>query len=102
MTTNLFACRDCGAPSPTRRCGGCTGRLPVKRRTYERHTGGARYRNARAQVLDRDHHTCVYCGRPAREVDHVVPVAKGGTNTTHNLVAACRACNRRKGAKTAA
>lgn len=99
---NLFACRDCGTPSPTRRCAACAARRPRPARTATRHTGNASYRRLRAQVLDRDHHTCVYCGRPAGEVDHVIPVARGGTNTTHNLVAACRACNRRKGAKAAA
>lgn len=97
--TNLHACLDCGAPSPTRRCDACQARKPKPVRSSTRHTGNARYRRLRAEALDRDHHTCVYCGRPAGEVDHVIPVAAGGTNTSHNLVAACQACNRRKGAK---
>lgn len=41
--------------------------------------------------------TCVYCGNPAKEVDHVVPVAQDGTDRIDNLVPACRRCNRRKG-----
>lgn len=36
------------------------------------------------------------------EVDHVVPVAQGGTNDPDNLVLACTTCNRKKGARTAA
>jgi hypothetical protein len=40
---------------------------------------------------------CTYCGkRPAAselEVDHVVPVAKGGTNDPRNLVVSCSDCN---------
>jgi 5-methylcytosine-specific restriction enzyme A len=43
---------------------------------------------------------CHYCGknfRPAElTMDHVVPIARGGTSTPGNIVAACRACNRGK------
>jgi 5-methylcytosine-specific restriction endonuclease McrA len=31
-------------------------------------------------------------------IDHVMPVARGGTNTIHNLRVLCAACNLRKGA----
>ena len=34
-------------------------------------------------------------------VDHVLPRSKGGKNTWENLVAACKPCNQKKGAKTA-
>ena len=33
------------------------------------------------------------------EVDHLIPVAKGGKNELLNLVTSCRDCNRGKGAK---
>ena len=39
---------------------------------------------------------CVYCGAKATEIDHVIPRSKGGTNSTYNLVASCRACNQIK------
>ena len=39
---------------------------------------------------------CVYCGAKAEEIDHVIPRANGGTNSVHNLVASCRACNQMK------
>ena len=32
--------------------------------------------------------------------DHVVPIAKGGSNEDENLVMACRECNCKKGTKT--
>lgn len=32
------------------------------------------------------------------EIDHVVPVCRGGRNTAANLVLSCRRCNRSKGA----
>lgn len=48
--------------------------------------------------------TCAYCGEcagEALEVEHLVPVARGGGNEIQNLALACRACNRRKNTKTA-
>jgi hypothetical protein len=56
----------------------------------------------RFEVLKRDGFRCRYCGAtPAQamlHVDHVVPVAKGGTNDPMNLVVACQPCNSGKGA----
>ena len=43
---------------------------------------------------------CHYCGKKfaARELtmDHIVPIARGGTSTKGNVVPACRACNQSK------
>lgn len=54
-------------------------------------------KRTRYEVLRRDNHTCRYCGESAPDVkltvDHVTPVALGGTDTPDNLVAACRDCN---------
>jgi 5-methylcytosine-specific restriction endonuclease McrA len=44
---------------------------------------------------------CVYCARPLAlefaTLDHVHPVARGGTHNPGNLVTACARCNRLKG-----
>lgn len=44
--------------------------------------------------------TCHYCGRKVGPeditMDHVVPVARGGTSTKGNIVPACLDCNRDK------
>lgn len=57
----------------------------------------------RWDVMHRFGFQCVYCGRTAKEavleVDHVIPIAEGGTNDEHNLVPACAQCNMGKGAK---
>jgi hypothetical protein len=57
----------------------------------------------RRRVYARDGYTCVYCGRRGRgillTIDHVFPVALGGTNDVGNLVTACRPCNLTKGAR---
>ncbi len=51
----------------------------------------------RFEILRRDNHTCRYCGALAVEtslvVDHVIPVALGGTTDPSNLAAACVDCN---------
>lgn len=56
--------------------------------------------NVRIRVLERDGYRCVYCGATAQtatlEIDHVIPLARGGTNDSTNLVTACRDCNNGK------
>jgi len=48
-------------------------------------------------VLRRDGYACQYCGEKAPKVqlhvDHIVPVAAGGTDDDENLVTACSTCN---------
>lgn len=39
---------------------------------------------------------CRYCGSPATVVDHIVPVALGGSNDIDNLAGACEPCNKIK------
>ena len=54
----------------------------------------------RFEVFKRDYFTCQYCGRKPPEVqlevDHIKPVAKGGTNDILNLITSCADCNRGK------
>jgi 5-methylcytosine-specific restriction endonuclease McrA len=38
-----------------------------------------------------------YIGSDVATVDHVVPLARGGTDHPSNLVVACRPCNMKKG-----
>ncbi|MGB3483994.1 MAG: HNH endonuclease [Mycobacterium sp.] len=49
----------------------------------------------RHEVLKRDNYTCRYCRSvdSPLTIDHVIPVALGGTDEPTNLVAACRDCN---------
>lgn len=51
---------------------------------------------SRRNVFARDGGRCQYCGRPAENLDHVVPRSRGGTHSWENIVASCRACNARK------
>lgn len=56
----------------------------------------------RTNILLRDMFTCQLCGaRPPSSqltLDHVVPRAHGGKTNWTNIVAACKACNHKKGA----
>lgn len=44
---------------------------------------------------------CVYCSGPFEEVDHQIPISRGGCAWPANLVPSCRRCNRKKWTKTA-
>lgn len=58
----------------------------------------------RYEILRRDSHTCRYCGASAPDVplrvDHVTPVALGGTDEPSNLVTSCDPCNSGKSSAT--
>lgn len=54
----------------------------------------------RNYVFQRDGHGCQSCGKTGKkaklQVDHIVPLAKGGSNDLSNLQALCARCNQRK------
>ena len=56
----------------------------------------------RFEVFKRDEFSCVYCGAtpPAvvLQIDHIHPVAEGGSNHIDNLITSCQPCNIGKGA----
>lgn len=60
----------------------------------------------REHIKKRDHYTCCQCGNSIYvepnlllEIDHIIPVSKGGTTQEDNLQTLCWKCNRNKGAK---
>lgn len=54
-------------------------------------------KSIRFEVFKRDKFTCQYCGAKSPdvilEIDHVIPVAKGGENSLLNFLTACQSCN---------
>jgi 5-methylcytosine-specific restriction endonuclease McrA len=53
----------------------------------------------RRAVLEMYDYTCAYCFKHGNTLDHVVPRARGGTNTWGNVVVACTKCNNKKADK---
>ena len=51
-------------------------------------------------MLNRHRHRCAYCGSGGKlEMDHVIPISRGGRHALANILPACRACNSSKSAK---
>jgi 5-methylcytosine-specific restriction endonuclease McrA len=77
----------------------------IRRRTYinvrrRRENSGMK----RLRIYMRDKFRCQYCGEKRNPadltLDHIFPRSRGGDNTPVNIVAACLACNNRKGSRT--
>ena len=57
-------------------------------------------KQVKQEVWQRDGGKCIQCGSNEKlEYDHIIPVAKGGANTTRNIQLLCENCNRTKSAK---
>lgn len=57
----------------------------------------------RALIMERDGFRCRRCGAGPRDerlvIDHIVPLALGGTSDDDNLQTLCHPCNQGKGAR---
>jgi 5-methylcytosine-specific restriction endonuclease McrA len=71
-------------------------RRALKLQTTQDSTGAIALRTAELCLLP-----CAVCGAEDRiEIDHIIPLARGGTHTCDNLQPLCKTCNCSKGAKT--
>ena len=85
--------RGCPNLTPRTRCPGHE-RTNQRQRDLARGTTaqrgyGGHWQALRLRILERDGHRCIWCGLPARSVDHLVPKALGGTDDPANLAASC-------------
>lgn len=107
-----------GITRPKKYCHQCSGKAPseIRNRRAAKSRRRARQRGLVHQSIDpilvfeRDRWRCKLCGTrtpkakrgtidpDAPELDHIVPLALGGTRTWGNVQCACRACNQKKGA----
>lgn len=79
-------------------------RLKVRiRKAQRRGADGSYTKDDLEHIFSRQNGLCAICFcelRPEiREVDHRVPISRGGSNYPTNLQYLCRPCNRRKAAK---
>lgn len=80
-----------------------------RRRTRRKNAEGSFSLNDLSSILSRQRSLCVYChrkisflprkGELKTHVDHIMPLARGGSNWPSNLQMTCFQCNTRKGAK---
>jgi 5-methylcytosine-specific restriction endonuclease McrA len=92
-------CLKCGARFVGRKCPACVQRYEQARRgdpLHELYKTPA-WRALRAAFL-RDHPTCVDCGRPATEADHLLPVRERPdlALALENLAPRCKADHARR------
>jgi HNH endonuclease len=89
--------READRVALARPCPGC-GRLTSTgsrcQRCQPRRPRGRREKAMRRQVFARYGRTCVHCGAVATDVDHLIPIAAGGTDELSNLRPPCAACDR--------
>ena len=75
------------------------------RRNYRARKANADGRCSLKEILalySQQNGLCAYCETSIQdgwEVDHIVPLSKGGSNWISNVVLACSGCNRRKGSR---
>lgn len=63
-----------------------------------RHQWENKSKSWKKRIYERDGYKCKYCGSTNNlTIDHIIPLAKGGTNEPDNLRVMCRTCNCRKG-----
>lgn len=74
-----------------------------KRRVMRRLAPGDFVSSDVPKIFKRQSGKCFYCGvildSKKYDIDHVIPLSRGGTNNIENVVIACTHCNRSKGNK---
>lgn len=117
-----LTCTTCGVTKPVKRfrpdksakgrsarCRDCDRDAGSRRRALMMRAPTEKIRSL--LVYERDGWTCGICGeaidpelkkhRMSASIDHIIPLARGGTHTYDNVQAAHRVCNSRKGARIA-
>jgi hypothetical protein len=75
----------------------CNWKETKSRRTINTKTRGLS-KKVKFEIKQRDNFICQYCGKSKDDgvklhIDHILPIAKGGTDHINNLTTACEECN---------
>lgn len=103
-----WQCRRCMAAASRKWAQENPDRIHVReQRRQARNQGFTITEDLKRRLLREQANVCALCGMAIAsiskcDVDHLVPLARGGTNHESNLVAAHRQCNKEKAAKTLA
>lgn len=65
----------------------------AQEKPLKRGSSGWEWNRVAAKVRERDAGRCVVCAGEGEEVDHIVPLAQGGTNDLGNLRLLCHPCH---------
>lgn len=76
----------------------------LHRRTRRLKAPGAKYLTTESLKARFDYYgsRCYICGAPATVIEHVIPLARGGTSFPSSIRPACKSCNCRKSSKSLA
>jgi len=84
----------------------CVGEyVPPRQRSHSERERGRMSKTRRRRILERDMYTCQACGYQGAsgeelQIDHMLPVSRGGTSHDANLQVLCAMCNQAKGNRT--
>lgn len=75
--------------------------ISKSRKDYKRWISSQEGQRIKSKIIKHQCYLCYHCKGPlnigSAEIDHLVPLALGGSNNISNLYASCRPCNRSKG-----
>jgi 5-methylcytosine-specific restriction endonuclease McrA len=73
-----------------------------RRRALMRGSSGRHTKEDLAEILELQKHRCAYCQadlrKVAKQVDHIIPISRGGSDNRSNIQYLCRECNQKKNA----
>lgn len=74
----------------------------IRRDGYSNANTKVSWWDIRKEVFARDQGKCqdrsngIKCGKPGKDVHHVIPLSRGGTTTKGNLITVCQDCHDRR------
>lgn len=91
----LIPCKSCNLPFEKR----CVQQVYCSKECQEKDYTFKGLLKIRFEIFKRDNFQCQYCGRTPKKdrckliIEHIIPRAKGGDNSTNNLTTSCVECN---------